>query len=58
MDERLAFDPDTFGYEQKVYQDETALEILKTEMWWPTIEVANALAVNCCHLVGSVLDGL
>ncbi len=32
VDERLAFDPDTFGYYKKVYQDETALEMLKSEI--------------------------
>lgn len=42
VDERLAFDPDAFGYDRKVYQDETALEMLKSEIWWPAIEIIDA----------------
>jgi hypothetical protein len=42
VDERLAFDPDAFGYDRKVYQDETALEMLKSEIWWPSIEIVDA----------------
>ncbi|MFT5193742.1 MAG: hypothetical protein ACI9EW_000741 [Cellvibrionaceae bacterium] len=41
-DNRLAFDPDEFGYEKKVYQDEAALEILKSEIWAPSINIIDA----------------
>lgn len=40
-DPRLAFEDGTFGSE-RVYQDETALEKLKTEIWWPGIEIVDS----------------
>lgn len=41
-DERLAFDPDQFGYERKTYQDEVAIEILKTDIWAPAVNILDA----------------
>ena len=41
-DERLAFDSEQFGAEEKVYQGDVALEKLKTEIWWPDLEIADS----------------
>lgn len=42
FDDRLAFDPAVAGTETKVFQGETAVEILKTDVWWPDFEVVDA----------------
>ena len=42
FDERLAFDPDQFGSDRKIYQDDAALETLKTEVWAPSINFVDA----------------
>lgn len=41
FDDRLAFDPAVVGAERKVFQGETAVEMLKTEVWWPDLEVVD-----------------
>ncbi len=41
FDERLAFDPAAAGTERKIFQGETAVEMLKTEVWWPDLEVVD-----------------
>jgi hypothetical protein len=42
LDGRLAFDPDLFGSDQKVYQGQTALEKFKDEIWWPDLALVDA----------------
>ena len=42
VDERLAFDAEAFGDDQKIYQGEAATEKLKTEIWWPDFEITDA----------------
>lgn len=42
VDERLAFEAETFGDDQKIYQGEAATEKLKTEIWWPDFEITDA----------------
>ncbi|MFK7805072.1 MAG: hypothetical protein AB8G95_25795 [Anaerolineae bacterium] len=42
FDDRLVFDPDEFGYEKKTYQGEAAVEILKTDIWSPDINIVDA----------------
>ncbi len=46
FDERLAFDAETFGYDRKVYQDEAVEELLKSQVWWPAVEVIDARGVR------------
>ncbi|WP_420641654.1 hypothetical protein [Candidatus Leptofilum sp.] len=41
FDDRLAFDPAAAGTERKVFQGETAVEMLKTDVWWPDLEVVD-----------------
>lgn len=41
-DDRLTFDPENFGDVEKVYQGEVALEKLKTEIWWPDLEITDS----------------
>jgi hypothetical protein len=41
FDERLAFDPAAAGTNTKIFQGETAVEMLKTEVWWPDLEVVD-----------------
>lgn len=41
FDDRLAFDPAAAGTEMKVFQGETAVEMLKTDIWWPDLEVVD-----------------
>lgn len=41
FDSRLAFDPAAAGTETKIFQGETAVEMLKTEVWWPDLEVVD-----------------
>lgn len=41
FDDRLAFDPAVAGTETKIFQGETAVEMLKTEVWWPDLEVVD-----------------
>jgi hypothetical protein len=41
FDDRLAFDPAAAGTETKIFQGETAVEMLKTEVWWPDLEVVD-----------------
>jgi hypothetical protein len=41
FDERQAFDM-AEGLEQKVFQGEAAVEILKTSVWWPDFEIVDA----------------
>lgn len=41
FDDRLAFDPAVAGTETKVFQGETAVEMLKTDVWWPDLEVVD-----------------
>lgn len=38
-DPRLRFDAATFGSDHKVYRGEAALEALKTQIWWPELEL-------------------
>ena len=42
FDDRLAFDPAEAGTETKVFQGETAVELLKTDVWWPDLELVDA----------------
>lgn len=41
FDDRLAFDPVEAGTETKIFQGETAVELLKTDVWWPDLEVVD-----------------
>ena len=42
FDSRLAFDPVEAGTETKIFQGETAVELLKTDVWWPDLELVDA----------------
>lgn len=42
FDGRLAFDPDEAGTDIKIFQGETAVEMLKTDVWWPDLEVVDS----------------
>ncbi|WP_420629717.1 hypothetical protein [Candidatus Leptofilum sp.] len=42
FDDRLVFDPEVAGTDIKVFQGETAVEMLKTEVWWPDLEVVDS----------------
>lgn len=39
VDPRLRFDAAVFGSDHKVYRGEAALEALKTQIWWPELEL-------------------
>ncbi|MCB9006164.1 MAG: hypothetical protein H6656_02015 [Ardenticatenaceae bacterium] len=41
FDDRLAFDPVAAGTDVKIFQGETAVELLKTDVWWPDLEVVD-----------------
>ncbi len=41
FDSRLAFDPAAAGTKTKIFQGETAVEMLKTDVWWPDLEIVD-----------------